>query len=103
MVFEIKENTAPGPGGFGVYFHKNCWDTIKGELMEMINDFCLGNLDINRLNYRVITLIPKVKDVNNVKKFHLICLLNVSFKIFTRLLMERVTSLASKLIIPSQT
>jgi hypothetical protein len=71
--------------------------------MEMINDFCLGNLDINRLNYRVITLIPKVKDVNNVKKFHLICLLNVSFKIFTRLLMERLTSLASKLIIPSQT
>lgn len=38
-VFEMKESTAPGPDGFGVSFYKNCWDIIKEELMEMINDF----------------------------------------------------------------
>jgi hypothetical protein len=63
----------------------------------------MGNLDITRLNYGVITLIPKVKDVNNVKQYMPICLLNVSFKIFTKLLMGRLTNYANKLISQSQT
>jgi hypothetical protein len=29
-VFEIYENTAFGPDGFGVTFYKHCWDIIKG-------------------------------------------------------------------------
>ena len=33
----------------------------------MVNDFFLGELDISRLNRGVITLVPKVKDANNVK------------------------------------
>jgi len=51
----MKENTAPGPDGFGVSFYKNCWGIIKGKFMELINDFYLGQLDIARLNYGVIT------------------------------------------------
>ena len=59
-VFDMKENTAPGPDGFRVTFYKQCWPIIKDEFMGMINDFYLGNLDIARLNYGVITLIPKI-------------------------------------------
>jgi hypothetical protein len=65
----MKENTAPGPDGFGVSFYKHCWDTVKPELMKMINDFYLGKLDIARLNYGVITLVPKIRDANFVKQF----------------------------------
>ena len=50
----------------------------------------------------VITLIPKIKEANNVKQFRPICLLNVSFKIFTRLLMNRLTLLADKIISKNQ-
>ena len=71
--------------------------------MLMINDFYMGNLDISRLNYVVITLIPKVKNANIVKQFRLICLLNVSFKIFTKLLTDKLTHLANKLISGVQT
>lgn len=60
VIFDMKENSAPGLDGFGVVFYKRCWGIIKGELLEMVNDFYMGNLDINRLNYGVITLIPKV-------------------------------------------
>ena len=69
----------------------------------MMNDFFLGQLDIARLNYGVITLVPKVTDAKDVKQFRPICLLNVSFKIFTRLLMGRLSSVTEKLISPSQT
>jgi len=60
--------------------------------------FSKDQLDMKRLNYGAITLIPKVKDAFNVKQFRPICLLHVSFKIFTNLLMNRLTSLADKLI-----
>ena len=98
VVFDMKENIALGPDGFSVTFYKHCWEIVKGDFMDMVNDFYLGNLDIGRLNYGVITLIPKVKDANSIKQFKPICLLNVSFKIFTKLLLDRLTVVAGKLV-----
>lgn len=71
--------------------------------MEMVRDFQQGRLDISRLNYGVITLILKIKEAVNVKQFRPICLLNVSFKIFSKLLMDRLTEAADKLIDKGQT
>jgi hypothetical protein len=71
--------------------------------MQMVNDFYLGELDVQRLNYGVITLIPKIKGANNVKQYRPICLLNVSFNIFTKLIMDRLTSYAGGLINQCQT
>ena len=71
--------------------------------MRMVNDFYLGALDISRLNYGVITLVPNVQDANNVKQFRPICLLNISFMVFTKLLMTRLTDMADKLISKAQT
>lgn len=103
VVFSMKENSAPGPDGFGVAFYKKFWDTIKGGLLEMVNDIYMENLDLARLNFGVITLIPKVQEAKDVKQFRPICLLNVSFKIFTKLIAERLASKAQKLIDPCQT
>lgn len=58
-IFSMEENSAPGPDGFSVTFYKKCWGIVKTDLMDMMNDFYLGELDIGRLNYGVITLIPK--------------------------------------------
>ena len=60
-VFDMKIDSAPDPDGFSISFYRGCWDTIKGDLMDLINDFYRGNLDIKRLNYSVITLVPKIK------------------------------------------
>ena len=65
--FQMKEDSAPGPDGFGVTFCKEFWEVIKDELTSMVNDFYMGGLDIDRLNYGVITKIPKIKEANNVK------------------------------------
>lgn len=50
----------------------------------------------------MITLVPKVVDTNNVKQFRSICLMNVNFKIFTKLLADRLALFADKLISVSQ-
>ncbi|KAL5666402.1 hypothetical protein ACJX0J_026510, partial [Zea mays] len=57
---------------------------ISGILLKRIFGICVmifkGNLDIKRLNYGVITLIPKVDNAMEMKNFRPICLLNVIFE-----------------------
>jgi hypothetical protein len=48
-------------------------------------------------------LLPKQKEASHIKQYRPICLLNVSFKIFTKVMINRMTGIASKLISPSQT
>lgn len=54
------------------------------------------------MNYKVITLIPKVVEANTIKQFRPICLLNMDFKIFPKLMNDRLTLVANKLISESQ-
>jgi hypothetical protein len=65
----MRADSAPGPDGFGVHFFKNFWPLIKGDYMAMMLDFHKDDLDIKRLNYGVITLVPKLKDANNIKQY----------------------------------
>lgn len=69
----------------------------------MVHDFNLGQLDISRLNYGAITLIHKIKDAVSVKQFQPICLLNVSFKIFTNLILNRLAGVINKIVDIEQT
>jgi hypothetical protein len=69
----------------------------------MVQDFNKCELDLKRLNFGVVTLVPKVKEANTIKQYRPICLLNVDFKIFTNLLNGIISPIADKLISPSQT
>lgn len=71
--------------------------------MEMVNDFYENRLDLKRLNYGVISLIPKIKEANSIKNYRPICLINVSFKILTKLLAVRLGTVANKIINDCQT
>jgi hypothetical protein len=76
---------------------------IKGDYMAMIQDFHKEDLDIKRLNYGVITLVPKVKEANNIKQYHPICLLNVDYTGATKMLCNRLSPLAKEVIGDNQT
>jgi hypothetical protein len=41
-------------------FFKELWQVIKKGTLDMVQDFNRGCLDLKRLNYGVITLVPKV-------------------------------------------
>jgi hypothetical protein len=49
------------------------------------------------------SLLPKQKEASHNKQYRPICLLNVSLKIFTKVMVNRMTGIAMKLISPSQT
>lgn len=99
----MKTNSAPGPNGFGVSFFKRYWDSVKGDITSMFSDFYKGILDIKRLNYGVITLVPKIKEANVIKQYRPICLLNVDYKWITKTLTNRLVLVARKIVDPNQT
>lgn len=99
---EMKCNSAPGPNGFSMLFFKKFWGDIKDDVMNLFNDFWEGQLDIKRLNYGVISLVPKVKETINITQFRPICLLNVDYKWFTKVLTERLVPVAENIIDKNQ-
>jgi hypothetical protein len=103
VVMGMKENSAPRPNGYGVVFFKKFWEVIKIDMVHMFEDLYNDQLDIKRLNYGVITLIPKLKDVNNIKQYRPIYLLNVDYKCFTKALTNRLVPVARKRIGKNQT
>jgi hypothetical protein len=50
-----------------------------------------------RLNYGVITLVPKIKEVNNIKQYKPICLVNVDDKVI-KTIVELLLGLLRSLI-----
>ncbi|KAJ1290602.1 hypothetical protein BS78_02G256700 [Paspalum vaginatum] len=95
-IFSMKNNKTPGPNGFPVEFCQLFWETIKGDLLQMFRDLSKGVLPLFSLNFGVITLIPKIQDANVIQQYRPICLLNVSYKIFTKVATNRLNSVADK-------
>lgn len=55
------------------------------------------------MNYGIITLLPKVKEPNNIQQYRPICLLNCLYKLITTTLTLRLETVASNLIHRAQT
>lgn len=72
-------------------------------MKDLFDDFHSGVLPIERLNYGIFSLLPKSKDVVSIQKYRPICLLNVSYKILTKVLTIRLTWIVSRVISLTQT
>lgn len=99
----MEKNTAPGPDHLPIEFYQACWGIIKKELEDMFAEFQNNEMELERLNYGVITLMPKIKEANKIQQYRPICLLNVVYKIFTKALMLRLEPVMGKIINRCQT
>jgi hypothetical protein len=61
-------------------------------MMAMFANLYGDKLDVYRLNFALITIIPKEKDDGSMNKFRPISLLNCSYKIFTKVLTNRMVA-----------
>jgi hypothetical protein len=100
---ETKTDTAPGPDGLLVVFYKSFWDIVKPLVLQLLNGFALGLLDVSRLNFGVLSLIPKVSGADDIKQFRLITLINVIFKLISKAYAIRLSLVAHRVISTSQT
>jgi hypothetical protein len=88
-IFQMEHNKSPGPDGFPAEFYQHFWDVIKTDLMALFECFQKGDLSLYKLNFGVITLLPKKENATQIQQYRPICILNVSFKIFTKVATNR--------------
>jgi len=71
--------------------------------MNVVKGFENDNVNIVRLNYVMLTLIPKEAEATELKKFRPIALINCSFKIISKALNNRLIKICDRLISSNQT
>jgi hypothetical protein len=103
VLHETKTDTAPGPDGLPVLFFKKFWPVLKPCVMEILNGFSVGRVDISRLNFGILSLLPKVPGADNIKQFRPIALINVIFKLMSKAYACRLSPVAHRVISQSQT
>jgi hypothetical protein len=101
-IFSCYAEGAHGPDGLPFLFYQKFWDLIKEDIVGMFLDFHKGELSLSRLNFAMLTLIPKVEDANNMKFFRPISLINCSFKKISKVLTLRLGKVCNKLVATNQ-
>jgi hypothetical protein len=60
--------------------------------MPMFQEFYAGTLAMSRLNFGVITLIPKVVGATDIRQFRPITVINIIQRIFAKVCASRIAS-----------
>jgi mannosylglycoprotein endo-beta-mannosidase len=68
VIFLMEHNKAPGPNGFPAEFYRTFWDTIRVDLMGMFSSLHAGQLELFRLNFGEIILLPKVNEAERIQQ-----------------------------------
>lgn len=99
---KMEKNKAAGPDSVPIEFYQTCWQIIKGDIIQLFDDFHKGKVNISRIDYGIITLLPKTSDAAKIQQYRPICLLNCLYKLVTKTLTLRLEAVAEKLIHPAQ-
>ena len=98
----MEPDKSPGPNGFSFHFYRVYWSVIRKDLLHMIKTFQLKAKVGGCTNSTFLALIPKEANPSSFDHFRPISLCNASYKIFSKLLANRLKPLLEKLISPFQ-
>ena len=93
---------SPGPDGFNNEFLKGSWAVIKQDFYDLCNSFHDNRCCLQSINSSLITLIPKTPNAKTVNDYRPISLLNLSAKLITKLLANRLQPVITDLIHKNQ-
>ncbi|XP_031130731.1 uncharacterized protein LOC116032362 [Ipomoea triloba] len=101
-VFGMKKYGSPGPDGIPAIFYQHFWGEVGPTLTNMVN-LALETSTVDKSLLRAyMTLIPKKDTPETAADFRPITLLNVAFKVISKVLVNRMRPIMCKLIGPHQ-
>ena len=86
----MKKNKSAGLDKIPIEFYQSCWSIVKADILQLFDDFYNQRVDTSRINYGIITLLPKIKEASRIQQFRPICLLNCLYKLITKTLTLRL-------------
>ena len=100
----MSKNKTPGSDGFSSEFYLCFWDILGKFLVDSLNfGFSVGQLSVTQTQ-AIITLIPKPgKDSKLIKNWRPISLLNIDYKIGTKVIAKRMENVLPNIIGDHQT
>lgn len=90
VIKRMPNDKAPGPDGFNGLFLKKCWQFVREDFYQLCNDFHAERVNMESINTSYITLVPKKESPEIVNDFHPISLMNISLKVLTKILADRL-------------
>ena len=93
---------SPGPDGMPPLFSQHYWDLVGKNITTYVLSFLNSTSLPENLNHTFITLIPKVKNLELVSEFCPISLCNVLYKIFSKMLANRLKKILPHIITKHQ-
>jgi len=99
---EMHPLKAPGPDGFHAYFFQKYWHIVEEKVCKVVLQVLRGNHMPQGLNDTFLTLIPKVPNPERVSQFRPIGLCNVTYKLVTKFIVNKLKRVLLWLISPLQ-
>ena len=98
------DNKSPAEDGFSKDFYQTFFDLLCKDLLNSYNEaFCKGSLSVSQKR-GTITLIPKGdENLTELKNWRPISLLNIDYKILSKVLARRMENILPKLVHSDQT
>ena len=102
-LFTMEPNKSPGLDGITVEFYKTFWYDYVDIFERLIYEIINRNELCDSMKTSILTLIPKKGDLSRLTNWRPISLLNVDYKIISRSLAKRISSVIDKLVSTDQT
>lgn len=101
-IHSMASDKAPGPDGFTVAFYRTHWEIIKKDYIRMAKNYFTKCKMGSSIKSSHLALIPKDPNPQTFDRFRPISLCNVSYKIITKILANRLKKLLPSLISENQ-
>ena len=98
VIKDMHNGKAPGLDGFNVDFFKACWNIVKQEILNVVEDSRSSRNILKALNTSFTSLIPKHDLALTTDKYRPIALCNVVYKIISKVLASRLKPFLPSLI-----
>lgn len=101
-LFDIENEKAPGPDGYGSYFFKSSWSIIAKDVFDAVNEFFLNGRILRQFNHATIALIPKKGHPLEINDYRPISCCNVVYKIISKILVKRLRDVMGSIVDKAQ-
>ncbi|XP_059663437.1 uncharacterized protein LOC132309102 [Cornus florida] len=102
VVMHFHPDKAPDLDGFPARFYQHFWRVIGQDVINAVSHFVTKSTLPQGINSTFLTLIPKANHGDNIANYRPIALCNLVYKIISKILANRLSSVLPNIIGPEQ-